>query len=56
MEYKRAAETGIIEIWKEEELIGQVFPMDELWKRKVYLTISGEVKTDRRKEKKAVNQ
>lgn len=42
MEYKRVEKSGIVELWKDEKLIGQVYSVDELWKRRVYMTVGKE--------------
>lgn len=50
MEYRRIEDTGMFGIWKENELIGQYFPVSELWKRKVYITIGKEYGQDTQKK------
>lgn len=51
MEYKRVEKTGIVELWKEEKLIGQVYSVDELWKRRVYMTVGREFGKTKSKSK-----
>ena len=46
MEYRRLENSNIVEIWKNDELIGQMYPVDELWKMRVYMTVAGKRRSE----------